>query len=57
MPKMSPDDLRALLAAERADAMSAMSASKLSEERTAALDYPDNRLKSENPGIAGVLTG
>jgi len=30
---MSPGDLRALLAAEKADALSAMSASKLSEER------------------------
>jgi hypothetical protein len=38
MPKMSSGDLRALLAAERADALSAMSASKLAEERAAALD-------------------
>src|SRR5262245_22135105 len=39
MPKMSPGDLRALLAAEKADALSAMSASKLSAERSRALDY------------------
>ena len=39
MTKMSSGDLRALLAAERADALSAMSASKLAEERAAALDY------------------
>jgi hypothetical protein len=39
MPKMSPGDLRALLAAEKADALSAMSASKLSGERSRALDY------------------
>jgi hypothetical protein len=38
MPKMSPGDLRALLAAEKADALSAMSASKLSDERSCALD-------------------
>jgi hypothetical protein len=39
MPKMSPGDLHALLAAERADALSASAASKLAEERSAALDY------------------
>ena len=39
MPKMSDAELRVMLAAEKADALSAMSASKLSEERAAALDY------------------
>jgi hypothetical protein len=34
MPKLSPADFRALFAAEKADALSAMSASKLSGERS-----------------------
>jgi hypothetical protein len=33
MPKMSAIDLKALLSAERYDALSAMAASKLSDER------------------------
>ncbi len=39
MPRMMPTELRALLTAERWDAMSAITASKLSEERSTALDY------------------
>jgi hypothetical protein len=39
MPKMSAIDLKALLAAERYDALSAMAASKLSDERASALNY------------------
>jgi hypothetical protein len=68
MPKMSPGDLRALLAAERADALSAMSASKLSEERAAALDYylgdmsrdmpaPDGRSKAVSTDVADTVEG
>ena len=68
MPKMSPSDLRALLAAERADALSAMSASKLSEERAAALDYylgdmardmpaPDGRSKAVSTDVADTIEG
>jgi hypothetical protein len=63
MSKMSPGDLRALLAAERADALSAMSASKLTEERAAALDYypgdmsrdmsaPEGRSKAVSTDVA-----
>jgi hypothetical protein len=65
---MSPADLRALLAAERADALSAMSASKLSEERAAALDYylgdmardmpaPDGRSKAVSTDVANTIEG
>ena len=68
MPKMSPGDLRALLAAERADTLSAMSASKLSEERAAALDYylgdmsrdmpaPDGRSKAVSTDVADTVEG
>jgi hypothetical protein len=38
MPKLSPGDVKALLAAEKADALSAMRASKLSEDRATAMD-------------------
>jgi hypothetical protein len=68
MPKMSPGDLRALLAAEKADALSAMSASKLSEERAAALDYylgdmsrdvpaPDGRSRAVSTDISDTVEG
>ena len=66
MPKMSDADLRALLAAEKADALSAMAASKLSEERAAALDYylgdmsrdmpaPDGRSKAVSTDVADTV--
>src|SRR5262249_2981876 len=68
MPKMSPGDLRALLAAERADALSAMSASKLSDERAAALDYylgdmsrdmpaPEGRSRAVSTDVADTVEG
>src|SRR5262249_36980206 len=68
MPKISSADLRALLAAERADALSAMSASKLSEERAAALDYylgdmnrdmpaPDGRSRAVSTDVADTIEG
>src|SRR5882724_9716299 len=68
MSKMSPGDLRALLAAEKADALSAMSASKLSEERAAALDYylgdmsrdmpaPDGRSKAVSTDVSDTVEG
>src|SRR5262245_30637224 len=68
MSKMSPGELRALLAAERADALSAMSASKLAEERAAALDYylgdmsrdlpaPESRSKAVSTDVAGTVEG
>src|SRR5882757_2263038 len=65
---MTQGDLRALLAAEKADALSAMSASKLSEERAAALDYyvgdmsrhmpaPDGRSKAVSTDVADTIEG
>src|SRR5262245_35726656 len=68
MPKLSPADLRALLAAEKADALSAMSASKLSDERSRALDYylgdmsrdmpaPEGRSKAVSTDVADTIEG
>jgi len=68
MPKLSPAELRALIAAEKADALSAMSASKLSEERAAALDYylgdmsrdmpaPDGRSRAVSTDVADTIEG
>ena len=39
MPKMSPLDLKAMLASEKADALAAISAARLMEERADAMDY------------------
>ena len=68
MPKMSDAELRAMLAAEKADALSAISASKLSEERAAAIDYylgdmsrdmpaPDGRSKAVSTDVADTIEG
>src|SRR5262245_811390 len=68
MPKMTDADLRALLAAEKADALSAMAASKLSEECAAALDYylgdmnrdmpaPDGRSRAVSTDVADTVEG
>src|SRR5258708_30854847 len=63
MAKMSAGDLKALLSAERYDALSAMAASKLSDERGSALNYymgnmskdmpaPDGRSKAASSAVA-----
>src|SRR5690349_10468272 len=68
MPRMTALELRALLAAQRTDAMSAISASKLSEERATALDYyqgdmaksmpaPDGRSKAVSTDVADTIEG
>src|SRR5262245_51701847 len=68
MPKLSPGDLRALLATEKADALSAMSASKLSSERSRALDYylgdmtrdmpaPEGRSRAVSTDVADTIEG
>lgn len=68
MPKMSLIDLKALLSAERYDALSAMSASKLSDERASALNYymgdmskdmpaPDGRSKAVSSDVADTIEG
>ena len=53
MPKMSPSELRALLAAEKADALSAVNASKLSYERSDALDYYLGDMSKDMPAQEG----
>jgi hypothetical protein len=68
MPRMTALDLRVLLVAQRADAMSAIAASKLSEERSTALDYyqgemaksmpaPDGRSKAVSTDVADTIEG
>jgi hypothetical protein len=68
MPKMSAISLRALLNAERTDAMSAITASKLAEQRATALDYyqgdmskympaPDGRSKAVSTDTADTIDG
>src|SRR5262245_36458260 len=68
MAKMSAGDLKALLAAERYDALSAMAASKLSDERASALNYymgnmskdmpaPDGRSKAVSSDVADTIEG
>lgn len=52
MPKMSTGTLKAMLAAEKADALSAMRASKLSNERATAMDYYNGEIK-DMPAEAG----
>lgn len=59
MPKIDNTALKAILAAEKADAMGAMTASKLSDERSKAMDYylgdmPD--LPSEDGRSSAVST-
>src|SRR5262245_40783237 len=68
MAKMSAGDLKALLSAERYDALSAMAASKLSDERASALNYymgnmskdmpaPDGRSKAVSSDVADTIEG
>jgi hypothetical protein len=68
MAKMSAIDLKALLSAERYDALSAMAASKLSDERASALNYymgnmakdmpaPDGRSKAVSSDVADTVEG
>ena len=53
MPRMSCADLKALLAAEKADTLSAMSASKLSSERADAIDYYFGDVSKDMPAADG----
>ena len=53
MPKMSPDTLKALLAAERSDALASAQASKLSSEREAALSYYMGDVSADMPNVDG----
>ncbi len=51
MAKMREDDLKALLSAEKADALSAMDAAKLSEERERAMNYYNGDVSADMPTV------
>ena len=53
MPKMSATELRALLAAEKADALAAVRSTKLSQERADALDYYLGDMGKDMPAVEG----
>lgn len=53
MPKMSNGDLKALLANEKAAALSGMASSKLSEDRSKALDYLLGDMSKDLPAQDG----
>src|SRR5437588_761943 len=53
MSRMTPSELKALLAAERYDALSAMAASKLSDERATALNYYAGDMSKDMPAPEG----
>ena len=68
MPKMPLSELKTMLAAEKADALAAVSASKLSHERTDAIDYylgemardipaPEGRSHAVSTDVAGTIEG
>ena len=68
MPKMSLSELKALLEAERNDALAATRASKLSGERSDAMDYylgdmakdmpaPDGRSRAVSTDVADTIEG
>jgi hypothetical protein len=50
---MSTGDLKALLGAEKADALAATAAAKLSEERSRALDYYMGDMAADMPAAEG----
>jgi hypothetical protein len=53
MPKLSTDEVKTLVAAEKADALSATAASKLSSERAKALDYYYGDMTTDMPTAIG----
>ena len=53
MPKMSNPEVKALLMAEKADALSAMSASKLTTERSDAMNYYNGDVTKDLPAADG----
>jgi len=53
MPAISDTELRAILAAEKADALAAVSSSKLSKERTDAMDYYNGDVSADIPDEVG----
>ena len=68
MPKMPLSELKAMLVAEKADALAAVSASKLSHERTDSMDYylgdmardmpaPEGRSYAVSTDVADTIEG
>lgn len=68
MAKMDNGSLKAMLAAEKSDALSAMRSSKLTDERTKAMDYylgdmstdlpvPEGRSKAVSTDVADTIEG
>lgn len=68
MAKMKASDLKAMVAAEKADALAAMSAARLAEERADAMDYylgnmakdmpaQDGRSKAVSTDVADTIEG
>src|SRR6202047_2508104 len=53
MPKMSTSELKAMLTAEKMDALAAMRASKLSAERAHAMDYYNGDMSRDMPAQDG----
>jgi hypothetical protein len=68
MPKMSPLELKAMLASEKADALAAISAARLMDERADAMDYylgdmrkdmpaPEGRSRAVSTDVADTIEG
>jgi hypothetical protein len=53
MPKMTASELKALLASEKADALAAMSAARLAEERANAMNYYLGDMRKDMPAQDG----
>ena len=53
MPKMSTSDLKAMLAAEKATALAAISAARLMEDRADAMDYYLGDMRNDMPAQDG----
>src|SRR3984957_20625159 len=53
MPKMSTSDLKAMLSAEKSDALAAISAAELAEERADAMDYYLGHMQKDMPAREG----
>jgi hypothetical protein len=53
MPKMKASDLKAMLASEKADALAAISAARLAEERADAMDYYLGNMAKDMPAQDG----
>ena len=53
MPRMSTSDLKAMLASEKANALAAISAARLAEERADAMDYYLGDMRKDMPAQNG----